>query len=202
MTEKVKVPQEIADAIERLRKKPKSDFEIIILVNRPDRESGYTEIESIKDWIRKAGYDVDLLLEVLVNGYEIAPEYKIGDWVANLDGSNIYPKGDVKVVEVGLVDEFYVRPANDVAWGFPFSLLRHATPEEIKTEVERQLWESIGRKVGEFRDGDTIELQGELGFRIYFDKQIKIAEDQYEKGNITGFHPSKSFISVAGDSND
>ncbi|WP_246231582.1 DUF1642 domain-containing protein [Sporosarcina jiandibaonis] len=162
MGEKVKIPQNVADAIEKLRK-VHSVYGVVAAVakNKSEYPTLSNSIDALLVWTHEEegdGYNADRLIQALVNGYEIEPKYKVGDWVANLDGSNIFPKGDVKVVEVGAVEKQYIRPFGDKAWGLPIHHLRHATSEEIKAEKERQKW-------AEIEPGDVLihKVTGEYG---------------------------------------
>jgi hypothetical protein len=124
------------------------------------------------------------------NSYEVDLQFKVGDWVVS--------KGDrenrIKVVKT-VHGEGISACTNSACVSTHYSNFRHATPEEIKAEKERQLWNSIGREIGEFKIGDTIELDRQLGFKIYLDRQIEVAKHSYQDRKVTGFYPSESFIS-------
>ncbi|MFD1206672.1 hypothetical protein ACFQ38_16365 [Sporosarcina contaminans] len=69
--------------------------------------------------------------------------------------------------------------------------------EEIKAEQERQAWAKIGRRVGEFRDGDLgISEHGN-----YIDTP-SILKARYELGQLRGFYPAESLISFGGGEDD
>ncbi|MEK5070745.1 hypothetical protein [Sporosarcina sp. FSL K6-1508] len=194
MTEKVKLPQAVAEAITSMRDSEISDFGIVAFVSRwngaePDGA------KVIRDWSFQND-SAGKLLSALVNGYEVDPEYKVGDWVARIDGKNIYPKGEIKVVEVfagieRLGKREMVRHGTDGEWGIPVAQLRHATPKEIKAEQERRVWAGIGREVGEFRDGDFGE---HVSGREQSESQEYLS-DWYKRGRLKGFYPAESFIS-------
>lgn len=139
MTEKVKVPQTIANVIESMRRKNKSNYEIIVLMNRPDREIGYTAIEVIKKWLLENGHDVDLLLEVLVNGYEIEPEpLKVGDW-AKYENSITRLTSKIHEIKNGNRAWGHWHDGSETYSFIYLDELVKMTPEEI----ERQKWAGI-----------------------------------------------------------
>lgn len=199
MTEKVEIPQEVADAIETLRGAEYSDYGVVKYVDDggPIHIKHGSELQEVlRRWVyENDGGNSDLLLDALRIGYDIELKYKVGDWVANLDGSDFYPKGDVKAVEIALIEKgeygrVYAHHGTDACWGTPFGNLRHATPEEIKGEKERQLWKSIGREVGKFKETDTgFDYDGILVPGITALTQV------YSKGDLQGFYPAESFIS-------
>lgn len=169
MAEKITITQEQADAIERLKEGQRKDFEVYYKGNR----------ERVVDWARPlSDLSTGEYISILYDGYEIEPKYKTGDWVANLDGSNIYPKGDAKVIEVGLVGEKYVRPVGNEAWGFPFYLVRHATPEEIKAEKERQKWSEI--EEGDVLIGKKSGALATLVMEFPEHSEVKVRVDKHD----------------------
>lgn len=194
MTEKVKITQEQADAINWILSAQSID-ELIVAHAR--NNGGYVRrAKALK------GMSAIKLTKALRVGYEIEPKYKVGDWVANLDGSDFYPIGNVKVVEVLKVKEsygaFYARHGEDGRWESPFSNLRHAIPEEIKAEKERLLWKSIGREVGEFKETDSgFDYDG------IFVPGITALTQVYSRGDLQGFYPAESYINlVDGEADD
>lgn len=134
------------------------------------------------------------LARALLIGYEVEPEYKDGDWIVFVNAVNESLVCIIENVGNSSVDTDYVG-SNGYKQSFGKKRIRLATPEEIKAEKERRVWESIGRGVKEFRVGDIIELKNQLGFRIYHEKQIEVAVRQYEIGDVTGFCPIESLVS-------
>jgi len=140
------------------------------------------------------------MAKALFVGYEVGFQvFQVGDWIVNRHGS------------VGLVEEII----NDNYCGNWYTIdgyficsmcvykttssLRKATSEETKKVKLLPLWKEIVRDAGEFKIGDIIELDNQLGFKIYYDSQIETAKEQYEAGNVTGFYPAESFVSLSGD---
>lgn len=131
---------------------------------------------------------VDEIVRALYSGYEVEPEYKIGDWVARIDGEN-FIHGE-KVVQVTGVSEFYLNYGFDI--GIRTDKIRHATPEEIKAEQERRVWAKTGRKFGEFKDGDIGVCE-----RIYWNDPDDL-KNLYKEGILESFYPVESRISFGG----
>lgn len=92
------------------------------------------------------------LAKALIVGYEVEPEFKVGDWVVhdlNKKTQKIIRKANPASGDCGkfiLENEKGVLPA----------YLRHATPEEIKQEKERRFWKGLGREVNEYKIGDVV----------------------------------------------
>lgn len=170
MTEKVKVTQKQFDWLERYKSDEEIDYAIDIQVHRKRPDS------PIVDWkpseVARAFY----------NGYEVEPEYKAGDWVTRENGV---------VGKITDLDSHFANLDNlEGIFSLNFKFLRHATPEEIKAEKERRVWKSIGREVGEFRDGDSARhVNGGSVLSIDFLKTC------YEAGALEGFYPAESFVS-------
>ncbi|MGR6115866.1 DUF1642 domain-containing protein [Aeribacillus composti] len=83
MSEKVLLPREVAEDIERLRKKGCSNFTIVRLAFE-----AYSDYSTIRKW----AFDIngrgtpDLLMKALVNGYEIeeTPEEKLRQYYSDV----------------------------------------------------------------------------------------------------------------------
>lgn len=177
MTEKVKVTQKQFEALEHRKKQAKYfSSERIIRCH----------VECDDDWLEgfKGLNKMPLikLIDALRIGYEIEQEYKVGDFVAHKE------TGVVKEV-TGDLETFFNRHYFDKV------NLRHATPAEIKGEKERRLWKSTGRGVGEFKDFDSVRLRNGTSFTVGVTLLMPEINNQYDKGNITGFYPAESFIS-------
>ncbi|GGA31962.1 hypothetical protein [Psychrobacillus lasiicapitis] len=128
------------------------------------------------------------------NSYEVEPQFKPGDMVMvrwmNKDKEQLYEILKVNFVEgaayeVEITGEFGFNVA-------PVSIVRQATPEEIKTEKERLLWKKIGRKVGEFHVGDITLDQNYYPIRVV---NVEMAKTFYQQSKRIGFYPAESFIS-------
>lgn len=127
--EKVKITHEQADAIEKIKSGALMDVPL------------------------------DNLIKAMIIGYEIEPEFKVGDWVVTKDGyigeieyinevdkwANIGYSKDTKERGVCLAKTFKL---NDIE--------RHATIEETEQEKERRFWVRHNRDVWELRQGDVL----------------------------------------------
>lgn len=119
---------------------------------------------------------VSELAKALYIGYEVEPEFKVGDWVYNEKAGTVarvgerYDGGEWVWVDD---EEFTFYSVNDT---------RHATPEEIEKEKERRWWAKHGRDVWELRKGDLL-----------LDNYLKVVE-------VTAINDSKTGISVNGHS--
>lgn len=127
MTEKLKVTQEQADWLEKYESEEAIDYAIDIqpLKKRPD--------SPIVDW------HASMVARALLIGYEIKPEYKVGDLViperdGRTNSSEIYEIIDLDKAHANL---------KGIIGIFSLSQLRHATPEEIEAEKERRKWARI-----------------------------------------------------------
>ena len=145
-----------------------------------------------------AGLSTADLARALLIGYEVEPEYKVGDWILITE-------------ECGHKNRAY--KIHHFAEGFanldhenghrsywPLRDFRLATPEEIKFEKKRRVWAKLGRNVGEFRIGDVRILDDGNSVRI---TDVDYARAKYIQGSLKGFFPVESFISFEdGESND
>lgn len=143
---------------------------------------------------------LDEFVRALYIGYEVGPEYKVGDTVKYYS-----PSKDCYVFGV-CTDVF----SNKVwaKWGESTSstwieknVVEKATPEEIKAIQERELWAKIGRKVGEFIIGDKGVYDGDSGAEMCMVNtliDVKGIEMMYRDGDLKGFYPAGSFIEFGG----
>ena len=191
MTKKVKVTQEVADAIERLRNAEYSDYGIVVHVSSegPSAINGVpSERRILGNWVYgNDGANADKLLVALTNGYEIEPEifYSLNEWV--IFGGKIY-----RIYEIPAIAKVNLKNGRgSTITNVPIQDIHHATPEEIKAEKECQLWKSIGREVGEFKDGDI----GEHVSGVEHSDSQEYLSDWYKRGRLKGFYPAESFIS-------
>lgn len=137
---KVKLTQENADLLENKRKKME-DYKIIEVFSKVNGE-------------RNAKFHIDELIKALYIGYEVEPEFKVGDLVFvdwdNRKGGKFY------VVEYVSTDGS-VAIDNSAGNNRPcMDIIRHATPEEIAEEKERRWWAKHNRDVWEMKDRDLL----------------------------------------------
>ena len=179
MTGKVKITQEQADAIERLKEGQREDFQKFF---KDDKDSLVSWAVPLSDLTE------DEYMSVLYDGYEIEPEYKTGEWVRYWKNDCVTAIGKITYIdyEKGLVqfdNTTFTKEIHDVTG--------YATPEEIKTEKERRLWKSIGREVGEFKETDSgFDYDGILVPGIIALTQV------YSRGDLQGFYPAESYIDL------
>lgn len=145
-----------AEAIEYLRKNPFWCDEEIIKAH----------IERREDWSSKAIGAMGLvqmpllkLIDALRSGYEIKPEFKVGDWVVTLSGYI----GEIEFINkqenwanIGWTRETEKR---GVCLAKTFKLTeieRHARTEEIMQEKERRWWKLSHRDVWQLAQGDIL----------------------------------------------
>lgn len=139
--EKVKLTQEQADAVES--KMNTTDIDLIMDLHRYKDARWGNDSEALNELSNSE------LAKALYIGYEVEPEFKIGDW---------------KVVEysreIGQVVEYFKekqRVELDCSY-FTYKKgdLRDATPEEIAEEKEYRFWKRNGRNVWELRFDDLL----------------------------------------------
>lgn len=92
---------------------------------------------------------IDDVVKAIAYGYEVEPEFNVGDWVVHSNGNVIRQIEKVEHNRVNVTDG-----ENGYVWGI--SYIRHATPEEIAEEKERRWWKKHGRDVWELREGDIL----------------------------------------------
>jgi len=184
MAEKLKLTQEQAEAIEVVR----------------------TIIIPIEFANKLKGLSAAVILQAIKEGYDIKPQFKVGDWVVRVSEFRSYVENakyqNYQVNSVFRIQTILNSYAIDEhGTNHDLENIRHATTGEIKAEKERQLWKSIGREVGEFREGDIfLDRNGtcfEISEKHEFEDKIKRAssESWYKTGESKGFYPAESFIS-------
>lgn len=87
---------------------------------------------------------------------EYIEPFKVGDLVYCFDNSKIF---EIK--------------SKDIIKTINAKYYRHATQEEINQEKERRKWESIGRKVNEYKVGDIIEMKEGMGVNLWVISSIE-----------------------------
>ncbi|MEK3995660.1 hypothetical protein MKY29_12965 [Psychrobacillus sp. FSL K6-2365] len=197
MTEKVKLTQEQAEAIEYLKKGKFSDESII-----------GAHARNPNGWILEANVNLNRmpllkLVDALRIGYEVEQQFKVGNWVVrktNQEDERLpFRTGRVFKIK-GFINGHYL---DNEEFRHDSEALRYATSEEIKAEIERQLWKSIGREVGELKENDLVIYENKyfrlfknMGCEIYgFHMDPVYASKLYGNGNLKGFYPAESFIS-------
>lgn len=131
--EKVKLTQKQADAIV---KNVNAGLENGNILYRYLRYEGYDE--------QFRGLTFGALADALYIGYEVEPEFKVGDWVVEKVSGKV---GVVHSIDCGQgsfhVDLLeYAVPQYQLKGDY-----RHATPEEIAKEKQRRWWAEHGREV-------------------------------------------------------
>ena len=123
------------------------------------------------------GMRVVNLVRAIKEGYEVEPEYKIGDWVVRING-NPFITMEI-AIQVSEIKDGFIIINGDILC--PFRLLRNATPDGIKAEEERQKWAGIeegdvlrqlpyARQIGMFvgnADDETVLVQNFEGQHIW-----------------------------------
>lgn len=196
---KIKVTQEQANVIRHL-------------------EENYTKGQIVKQHVMSVwrnAYDslnkmnLDEVCLSLYEGYEVEPQYKVGDWVvAN------WQDAEKEAYLVESVSEYGIASIDNLEGNYYPSNehLRHATPEEIAAEKNRRLWKSIGRGVGEFKIGD-LYVDSEYTIYLVSDTE-EVTYDQpgllnasygtvrqwHSEGNFKGLYPAESFTRFEDDS--
>lgn len=125
MTEKVKVIQNQFDWLEKYKSDEEINYAIDIQLHKKRPDS------PIADW------GPSKVARALLIGYEIEPEYKVGDYV--IYGDKIY-----RVYQLASDTKVNVINRNgSTITNLQIRDIRHATPEEIEEEQEREKWAGI-----------------------------------------------------------
>lgn len=114
-------------------------------------------IESFKDGFDNImnGLTYDDFIKAVKDGYEVEPEFKVGDWVVHKNGNpfNTYLKPlAVKITSVKKDNVYYAEDCN-VTYS---ERIRHATPSEIAKEKERRFFAEHGREPWELKKNDIL----------------------------------------------
>lgn len=154
MNEKVKLTQEQADAIELHNKSNDSGSDGILNKHARNYRSFVSEnwgypYEALND------LEISKLAKALYIGYEVQPEFKVGDWVV------VRFEGEDWVTDLTRQNEFggfYTdsRLPGEKQKFYRVSILRHATPEEIAQEKQRRWWAKHNRDVWELKEKDEL----------------------------------------------
>jgi hypothetical protein len=99
MTDKVKLPREVAEALDSLRGKGYSNFTILSYVINEKYIAHLPEIATIVKAYERDNFSFDTLLNALVNGYEIekSPEDKVREYYRSLWSENRYDKPQLAI---------------------------------------------------------------------------------------------------------
>ena len=148
--EKVKLTQEQAEAIEKLKRQHKGNvFDAI-------EDHSNVLADANNEWVGKYSplneMTVAEVAQILVNGYEVEEMFEVGEWVMHKLSKWI---GEVTRVYEDALD--VLRLGNEYVWNKKY--VRHATPEEIAEEKQRRWWAKHGRDVYEFKAGDLIKCE-------------------------------------------
>lgn len=144
---KVKITQEQAEAIERIKKE---HLEHLIKI----KKKPFTyHVRPWEEPILKL--EPEDIQSALFEGYEVEPEFKVGDWVV------VRFEGEEWITDLTKESEFggfYTdsRLPGEKQKFYSGSILRHATPEEIATEKTRRWWDKHGREPWEIKEGDCL----------------------------------------------
>jgi phage regulator Rha-like protein len=147
--EKVKVSREQAEAIEELTKVLFNPTIVITHIRDRFRDEKTECINSMP---------VDSLIRALYIGYEVEPEFKVGDWVAFDNRKDEVAIRKIERINDQFGDGLYAHWKNG---SMRLSGLRHATPSEIAEEKERRFFARYGREPWELRKGDWLIQQAE-----------------------------------------
>lgn len=178
MIEKVKVSQEIAEALGiRLGK------------GIPSNILKHHITDGWSNPINKALNDlsVDDLARALYIGYEVEPEYKKGDFVVNTRENTIY-----EVYSDGRNDCYHMERDGEEYHHIHKDYLRHATESEIAQEKERRFFARYGRKPWELREGDVLQNKHTGLAHIRVVAEIVDGEPRFEF-NETGIDYKRNF---------
>jgi|SRR5690625_1991822 len=132
--EKVKITQEQADAIVKQVNKGSEEN---LLVDHARRSGWINEFSCLNSLTQMD------MARALLNGYEVKPEFKVGDWVTN--------KTTMDTIEIDAPNADFLN--KNYSHGKHF---RHATPEEIAKEKERRWWAKHDRDVWEIKKDDSL----------------------------------------------
>ena|SRR5690625_4134508 len=167
--EKVKLTKEQANAIEwALQKENEYSPDRLLRLRSSDNANFHNELYPLND------IDIAVLARALYIGYEVEPEFKVGDWVVS-----------VKTGFVGTILDIFSDGMAHLSWRGSVAIknLRHATPEEIQQEKERRWWAKHGREVWELKAGDFL-IYKKFGT---IEEVKEVNEQRYLIGKLTGY---------------
>lgn len=178
MSEKILITREQADALRDFEAK---GFNLEIFIDA--REYWTSQLSPLKS------FTIDEFAKLLYkpSGYEIKPEYKVGDWVIT--------SGHVaKIIDIQY-ENHRVQYDSINNWQPIKGISRYATPGEIKAEQERQLWKNLDREPNQFKIGDVgLHVDGSVA-RVESHIGVRGIKLMYKDNELLGFYPAESFIS-------
>ncbi len=161
---KVKITQEQADAIENITYR---EHAVELQINGwKHKENRCLNHLALDDFIK-----------ALYIGYEVEPEYKVGDWIVKRNGEKFYitHRGDGFPIAVRITNITTSLGVNVLQFCdgsvIRITEARHATPEEIAKEKERRWWAKNDRDVWEIREDDILEYLNDLYIVDSFDSE-------------------------------
>ena len=146
---KVKITQEQARAIEERKRTNLLDLSIIHHVNGKWKGATNYVLNDLT---------LDEFIRALYIGYEVEPEFKVGDIVKD---------GNDTLREVAEVKEngIYLYVNNEIkslGWHGKktdmYKPLRHATDVEVESYKKRRFWHENDREVWELKEGDMLNI--------------------------------------------
>ena len=113
---------------------------------------------------------IDDVVKAIVYGYEVEPEFKVGDFVTYENNyGDKYTETVTRQIQ-GFIDgeNYWKEKCARFNGGkaMPLSRLRHATPEEIAEEKERRWWKKHGRDVWELKRHDILRNGAGNAFEV------------------------------------
>lgn len=148
--QKVKLTREQADVIEKVKCNSDDKVDTFLeyhLAHRHSYKDAFTPLLDLT---------VDEIAIALHVGYEVEPEFNVGDWLhLHLNNEDVVREyhSPSHMKEHHFYKNLEGRPR-------PFSgedYIRHATPEEIAEEKERRLFAENGREPWELAGGDILK---------------------------------------------
>ncbi|MGW7773531.1 hypothetical protein ACTWM0_11335, partial [Pseudomonas machongensis] len=147
------------------------------------KESGYKFFENVRNATAKEIHD------------EQTVKYNEGDYVVSVGGCN-YPIGEVlEITKVNGNDHYDVMNLEGKTGGKQSYNIRKATEEEVKkakkeaaAKKERKIFEDLGRKYGELKEGDVVRVidnclgrlkEGDIGVVRHQDRFNFADDDRY-----------------------
>jgi hypothetical protein len=185
MSEKVKITQEQADAIERWENGTQLLKAAVVGLLK------HGEDEPIKEMT------TETLAKAIYIGYEVEPEYKKGQWAA-LDNYAVRPI-IAKILGIDVEGDGRLRLDWSDHCYWDKERIRHATPSEIAEEKERRFWAKHGRDVWELKEDDVVKGKGyitnlwRLGFVKRRYSNVIVLED-ISDGSEIEVHKDLSYV--------
>lgn len=164
--EKVKLTQEQAEAIEKLKEEHLKRLKKIM--NNPEYYD-FTDLEK-----PLLGLTANEYFDALYNGYEVEETYKVGGYITRLDNGLVF-----KITGVNHQEKYVYGSSSTIHY---FKNIRHSTDEEIENEKQRIWWKKHGRDVWELRGGDALKSRN-----IKIVEQVEKLDHSYDGEEIVIF---------------